>query len=402
METSCPTEEASLPHLASIMYFRSSPKTQPPSCFRDSMTAPTPRRMAAVGGVTPNKSHGRRCSSIPRPTSKLTARRTSPPRAAGTTGNGSMAIALDIPQTVVKPRTYSRTRRSSFVTIQNDPASSFKSSRRQPPRTSLPATASQHTDGSNDLSGVRQQLPLTRYSRHSLASIDAMVSSATAKEENITTTSLRVPGRITINTSVTKIISPAIPHRQLMAPLGPPMPRSQTMGNLTCFAGAATNTPSPSKSSKRTVSTISQESEVDVMDALAESRMTQKEIEHFNQVAKEVEANRQRMKGRKRDIGGSSNNKSTTLASSNNLTSIMRSDRSSDLVGNEYDDMMVGDSSKKLPFQGAKLKIMSRSSPSISPPVLTPDSGVSMGSESTRSWEMHAKLVCKRSQTSHT
>ncbi len=398
----CWGDEAPLPHLASVMYFRSPPKSRPSSSFRESMNAPTPRRMAAVGGLTPNKGHSRRCSSIPRPTSKLTPVRTTPPPAAGTTVDGGKAAVTDTPQTMVKPRTYSRTRRTSFFSNQNDPPSSFKTFRAQPPRLSLPVTTSQHMGGSSDLSGTRQQLPLSHYSRQSLASLDAIISSVTAREENNTNTSLPLPSHRTksnTSSSFAKVTSPAIAQRQLMGPLGPPMPRSQTMRNLTCFGGAVGNTPSPSKSTSRTISTVSHRSKVDVMDALAESRMTETEIEFFNQVAKEVEANRQRLKGPNRATRVTSNNAGMGLASSTTLTSFTRSNGSSEHRPDVYDDMMIGDSSRKLPFKGAKLKIISRWSPSISPLVLTPDSGVSMGSKSDEGWEINVKLVSSPLQT---
>lgn len=121
--------------------------------------------------------------------------------------------------------------------------------------------------------------------------------------------------------------------------------------------------------------------------------MTDKEIEYFNQVAKEVEANRQRMKGRTRVTRVPSNDHSIESTSSKTLTSLRRSNRSSDLAEDDGGEMMVGDSSRKLPFQGARLKIIAGSSPYISPTVLTPDSGVSMGSGSRKAWEINVKLV---------
>jgi hypothetical protein len=397
MEGTYPRDESSLPHLASVMYFRLAPKSRPPPSFRESMIGPTPRRMAAVSGVTPQKGHNRRASSIPRPTSKLTARRFTPPRAGGTGTGGGTTTAKNSPETIVKPRTYSRTRPGSYMPGQTDTPSSFKTSRAQPPRPSLPATTSQHPNGANDLSGIHQQLPMKHYYRHSLASLDAMMSSPTTKEENKTTTSLPLPNRLTksnTSSSITKVTSPVIPQRQLMGPLGPPMPRNQTIGNLGCFAGSVGATPSPSKSTPRTVSIVSQRSEVGVMDALAESRMTEKEIQYFNQVAKEVEANRQRMKGGARYMRLPSNDSRKSLPSSKTMTSFTKSNSSSDNLASVYGgDFVIGDSSRKLPFKGRKLKILTRSSPSMSPPILTPDSGVSMGSDSEQGWEINPKLV---------
>ena len=47
------------------------------------------------------------------------------------------------------------------------------------------------------------------------------------------------------------------PHRQLMQPLGPPIPRSQTLGSLSCFTGGVIEqSPSPLKSSASSAETV--------------------------------------------------------------------------------------------------------------------------------------------------
>ena len=400
---SYPAVEASLPRLSSILYFRSPRKSifssssfpSSSSSMRDSIAAPTPRKMAAVGGITPMQSHNRRRSSIPRPTSKLTMAQHISPSAAATSLDGNKAATDRTPPSIVKPRTYSRTRRNSFVPTHSDPQRAFRPFCARPPRSSLPETTPQSPDGSHGLSGIHQQLHVTRYSRHSLASLDAVVSSATGNAESKSTTSLPGHKRLTKHnamSSVTKVTSPVIHQRQLMGPLGPPLPRSQTVGNMTCFTGSAANTPSPLKPSTRTASRVSQTTELGVVDALAESRMTDKEIEYFNQVAKEVEANRQRMKGSTRAKRLFSNHIGTGSASSRTLTSLTRSN-GSDLATEEYGDMTIADSSKKLPFQGARLRIVPDSSSAVSPPILTPDSGVSMGSGSHKGKEINVKVV---------
>ncbi|KAF7510510.1 hypothetical protein GJ744_006356 [Endocarpon pusillum] len=392
---------ASLPRLSSILYFRSPrrsilPSSSSSSSFsrRDSMAGPTPRKVAALGGITPTQSYNRRCSSIPRPTSKLTAAQPIPPSAAATGPTGNKAAPDGTPPSIVKPRTYSRTRRNSFVPPHNDSQAAFRPAR--PPRSSLPETTSQPIDGSHDLSVIHQQMHVTRYSRHSLASLDAMVLSATGKAENKSTSSLPGHKRLTKHnalSAVTKVTSPVIPQRQLMGPLGPPLPRSQTAGSMTCFTGSVANTPSPSKPSTRTISTVSQTAELSVVDALAESRMTDEEIEYFNQVAKEVEASRQRIKGSTRAKRPLTNDIGTGSASSRTLTSLTRSNGSADLATEEYGDMTIADSSKKVPFQGARLRIIPNSNSAVSPPILTPDSGVSMGSGSHEDKEINVKVV---------
>jgi hypothetical protein len=398
MEESCcgGADEACLPHVASLMYFRSPPRSRRSSPSREAMTAPTPRKMAEVGGVTHDKSHRRRCSSIPRPTSKLAAGRTAAARTTAEILGGNRTATMTMSQSIVKPRTYSRTRGNSNVANQSYIPSSFKNPRAKSPRRSLPATTSQHTDQPNDLSGIRQQLPLSRYSRHSLASLDAIVSSATAKEANRTAALLPLSTLVTkpnTSSAATKVTSPVIPQRQLMGPLGPPILRSQTMGNLSCFASAVADTPSPSKGTPRTISTASSRSKVAVVDALAESRMTAKEIEHFNQVAREVEANRQRIERRNVSLRLLPRSDDPFLQSSKTLTSFQMSNNSSEQPENDWGHMTIVGSSKRHPFHGAKIKIVPRSSLPISPTVLTPDSGVSMGTSSTEGWEINHKMV---------
>ncbi len=121
--------------------------------------------------------------------------------------------------------------------------------------------------------------------------------------------------------------------------------------------------------------------------------MTDKETEYLNLLAKEVETNGQGTKGSSRIKRLFSNDIGIGSASSKTLTSLRRSNGSSDRAAEEHDDMAITDSSKRRPFQGARLKVIPNSSAAISPPVLTPDSGVSMGSSSHKGQEMNFKLV---------
>lgn len=181
-----------------------------------------------------------------------------------------------------------------------------------------------------------------------------------------------------------------------MGPLGPPMPRSQTIGSLTSFADAAEATTSLSKRDKRNtraISTISHRNEGGVMKALAESKMTGNEIKYFKQVALEVEANRQRMEDRIGAIGRSSDYDGNPLASSKTMTSFAKPKSSSEPIGDDCNGVAIGDSSKKPPFQKARFKTVSGSSSSITPPIMSPDFEVSMGTHRARDWEVNVKLV---------
>ena len=177
--------------------------------------------------------------------------------------------------------------------------------------------------------------------------------------------------------------------------MGPPLPRSQTTGDLACFSGAVANTFSASKTCTHSIGTVSQ---VGVLDALAESRMTDMEIEHFNRVVKEVKTNRRKMRSPNRSTIVSSSDAGMSLASSRALNSPTTFTTSSDMAADQYGDMLDGDSSKRRPFQGARLKVMPGSRSSISPTALTPDSGVSMGSAFKEGWEINVKLVSKPMQ----
>lgn len=82
-----------------------------------------------------------------------------------------------------------------------------------------------------------------------------------------------------------------------MRPIPPPLPRSQTTGNLVCFPGGRDNSPSkpPRKSSLAHSLTQNNGSQLDVVDALLESRMSKPEIRLFDTVKKEAFTNQVRL-----------------------------------------------------------------------------------------------------------
>jgi hypothetical protein len=77
------------------------------------------------------------------------------------------------------------------------------------------------------------------------------------------------------------------------------MPRSQTLGNISCFSPAAL-TPSPRKAqpaaTERYQSYNGSNTRLDIVHALAESRMTDKEMAVMQQVQREAAINRIRMR----------------------------------------------------------------------------------------------------------
>jgi hypothetical protein len=83
-----------------------------------------------------------------------------------------------------------------------------------------------------------------------------------------------------------------------MGPLSPPLPKSQTFSNLSCSA-IPQDTPSPHKSipipTRLPRSSGTRHTQVDVVDALRESRMTDEEIMHLRQVQNESAQNKDRL-----------------------------------------------------------------------------------------------------------
>lgn len=394
MESCCPANESSFPHLASTMRLRSTPQSCPPPSFRDSITAPTPHEMGIVSGPTHSNGHRRRCSSIPRPTSKLTSVQTTPPSAADMTAGCSNTGGVDASQIIVKPRTYSRTKTQSFVPNQTNPPVSWKTAHRHPPRLSLPATTSQSAGCSSDDHGSRQQLPVCRYSRHSLASLDSVISSASRIEETTTTPVLPLECRRTESDGslpVTKITSPVSPHRRLMRPLGPPVPRSQTMGDLTCFVGAVPNKPSLLKIANSTIRTVNQISEIDVMDGLARSRRANNETEYFEQPTKQLLTNRRWLTGWNRATRTSSETNDKTP--SRPPISFTDSNGSPIEALSRYSGVIVGDSSKKPSWQEVKPKTMPKLCTPLSPLDLTPDSGDTFRSDRDEGLNINVRNV---------
>jgi hypothetical protein len=167
-----------------------------------------------------------------------------------------------------------------------------------------------------DLSGTRQQLFIRNLSMKSLNSADISPSPPPPPAK-------QAPAHIALPKSKTMsniLPSPRdrdiTPRRRLMQPLGPPLPRTQTLGNMSCF-GPPSTTPSPRKPTSVSVSQPQKHhddaGQLNVTDALVESRMTDKELQLMIQVQREAAANRTRLRN---VFPGSTN-----AASSNSLPS---------------------------------------------------------------------------------
>lgn len=96
-------------------------------------------------------------------------------------------------------------------------------------------------------------------------------------------------------------LSRDITPKRLLQPLGPPLPRTQTLGNITCF-GSTNSTSSPRKPTSVKVSHFKRhqddESQLDIATALSESRMTDEELEMMQQTQREAAINRFRLRER--------------------------------------------------------------------------------------------------------
>ncbi|OCT52958.1 hypothetical protein CLCR_09992 [Cladophialophora carrionii] len=89
------------------------------------------------------------------------------------------------------------------------------------------------------------------------------------------------------------------PGRRLLQPIGPPMPRTQTLGNISCFS-PANHSPSPRKPQSVSLPPAqhyrNNVSQLNIADALGESRMTKEEVDLMKQVQREAAANRARLR----------------------------------------------------------------------------------------------------------
>lgn len=147
-----------------------------------------------------------------------------------------------------------------------------------------------------DLSGTQQQLYIRNISTHSLnVPNDAAAYSHQLKQASST-------NALPKSKTMSSLLSPprdTTPGRRLLQPIGPPLPRTQTLGNISCLNPSG-QTPSPRKPKSISLSPPRQVdnnvSQIDLVDALVESRMTEKEMDLMLQVQREAAANRVRIR----------------------------------------------------------------------------------------------------------
>ena len=273
--------ETPLPRLSSAASSRSN--SHPPCPPNTRPVPPTPHRMR-MANMNPNGTEANRhrkrysVSAIPRPSS----------------GTSRRATPLGLPLLIIpdnEPVQSVQAHRKSFHSTDGKPSSAWFSSK---PGTRLPRSDSllpYRQRSAQDLSGVMQQLHVRHYSTQSLSSPSKI---GLTRDTSLTT------GGLPKSQSSTSLLSPSrgiTPGRRLMKPISPQLPKSQTFSSLSCMSPPST-TPSPQKPVPYRLPRLDelQYRQVDVIDALRESRMTEQEITYLRQVQKEVSTNKDRMK----------------------------------------------------------------------------------------------------------
>ena len=231
---------------------------------------PTPRRMMSPPGAssaTQNK-HRRRQSGIPRPAF----------------GSSRRVISS---QPMVAPPDPTPHKRISLIGNAAQPPSSWRTLQvLDQAKSSVP-----YSQRKQDLSGLEQQLQVRHYSTQGLSSPGKIGSPRQLFGSNVLPKS---PTSVSLASPPGRDVTP---RRHLMKPLSPPLPKSQSVSSISCFSSPLA-TPSPPKSNPASRSKIvtAGVSQVDVVGALLESRMTEEEIEVLNQVQKEAATNKQRLR----------------------------------------------------------------------------------------------------------
>ncbi|KIV82119.1 hypothetical protein PV11_04249 [Exophiala sideris] len=246
--------------------------------------------MASIPRKTPDpavisaKSRQSFISAIPRPTSG-SSRLATP--TAGRPATTTVRQGTESLQPGQKPRT------SSWQSNDGVPPSALYRSHSRFTESDLPLPY--HQRPQKDLSRIQQQLHIRSWSTKSL------VDPTNPKSPPHPVQSPRVGGLVKSRTTNDLLSSPRdiTPRRRLLQPLGPPLPRTQTLGNISCF-GPTTLTPSPRRPSSISASQAygyhDNMSQLSVGDALGESRMTAEEVEFMKQVQKEAAVNRIRLR----------------------------------------------------------------------------------------------------------
>ncbi len=271
--------EAPLPNLSSVAFFRSSAER---SCSPPPRPVPpTPHRMrpSDMYPPGPDAAHHRKhysVSAIPRPSSG-TSRRATP--------LGLPQLTIPGEETNEPPPAHLR----SVHSIDGKPPSAWLARKPHLPRLGSLLPYDQRPQ--EDLSGSKQQLQVRHYSSLSLSSPSQI---ATSRDFALTSSDLPKSQSTALLLSPSRDITP---RRRLMKPLSPPLPKSQTLSSMSCTARPApTSSPPKALPTGATLATGSQGSQLNVVDALRESRMTEDEMAHLRQAQKEAATNQGRLK----------------------------------------------------------------------------------------------------------
>ncbi|KIW89380.1 uncharacterized protein Z519_10234 [Cladophialophora bantiana CBS 173.52] len=231
--------------------------------------------------------HSRRCSisAIPRPKSG-TSRHATPIGPRGDRRDSAAGTRI---------LNIGHKYRKSWHPEDSVPPSSF---RMRQPQVANPGNESLLPDkqrSHHDLSGTQQQLYVRTLSTQSLSGPDAVVAPHQLKQTSSTTA---LPKSKTMS-SLLSSPRETITRRRLLQPLEPPLPQTQTLGNISCF-GPLSETPSPRKPISVSLSPPQRHcdngSHLSAADALVESRMTEKERDLMIRVQREAAINRARLR----------------------------------------------------------------------------------------------------------
>ena len=241
-------------------------------------TAPEPASLSA-------KSRRSSISAIPRPISG-TSRHATPTASRGARKESPAMV-------ITASRKPHMSRKSSHRSDGLAP-NSFRMSQAPPSSTEYSRPYQQRSQ--QDLSGFQQQLNIRNWSTHSL---NVSAATTTPHQQPKQTSSTNALPKSRTMGSLLSSPREIVTRRRLMQPIGPPLPRTQTLGNISCFSPPS-RTPSPRKSKSVTLSPPQQQhtngGHLCITDALAETRMSDKRMDLMGQVQRETASKRARLR----------------------------------------------------------------------------------------------------------
>ena len=332
---------------------------------------PTPRRMMSAPRAPPTTrvKHRRRQSGIPRPAS------------------GSSRRVISSQSTVTSSEGLPN-KRVSFMGKESQPPSSWRTPQKSVQVDSLVP----YSQRKPDLSGKKHQLQIRHHSTQSLSSPSQIGSPRQLPNNDLP----KSPNTVSLMLSPSRDVTP---RRRLMKPLSPPLPKIHSTTSVSCF-NASFNTPSPAKNDNPSFprTSIPRVSKVDVVGALLESRMTNEEIQLFNQAQKEAATNQHRLRD---SLSARQHNQKSPTASDTPSTSFTRNSGAAtvtlsvnDIANTRRLEQQTNSASSSRPlFINSSLANASNSGSDLPTPN-TIGSAVSFGPDDD--WEVNLKLVCEQ------